>query len=215
MWMPGTPVRTARPASDHIDIYQNWVGEGGGITVGCEQADGVVEYINIYNNLVVNASFAGIQVRGAWGDGLRKNITIYNNTVYGALPAGGNGGAGIYVTTSNLGSNNADAPVIIRNNISMFYFLSDGGGWVGQIRAGNSTIGCKGLGSNNLVYGPQNCSTQYPNCIEVGSRITAAPTSVFVNPGAFDLHLKTGSPACGAGTLVGIVSVDFDGSARP
>ncbi|MFH1150779.1 MAG: right-handed parallel beta-helix repeat-containing protein, partial [Actinomycetota bacterium] len=88
------------PTLNHINIYQNKVSSGGGIVVGCEQADGVVEHINIYNNLVMNVRFSGIQVRGAWGDGLRKNITIYNNTVYGANPAGGHGGAGIYVTTS-------------------------------------------------------------------------------------------------------------------
>ena len=46
------------PSLNHINIYQNLVREGGGITIGCEQADGVVEYINIYNNLVLNASFA-------------------------------------------------------------------------------------------------------------------------------------------------------------
>ena len=55
--------------------------------------------VNIYNNLLINTSFSGIQVRRAYGDGLRKNINIYNNTIYGALPEGGNGGAGIYVTT--------------------------------------------------------------------------------------------------------------------
>ena len=97
----------------------------------------------------------------------------------------------------------------------MFYFLSDGGGWVGQILAGNSSIAAMISADHNLVYGPQNCSSQYPSCVEVGSRISAAPTSVFVNPSAFDLHLKTGSPACGAGILVGIVSFDFDGIARP
>jgi hypothetical protein len=125
---------------------------------------------------------------------LRKNINIHHNTIYGALPAGGNGGAGIYVTTSNLGSNNGDAPVIIRNNISMFYFLSTGGGWVGQIVAGNATIAGKINASHNIVYGPQQCSTQYPNCVEVGSRTTASPGSVFVNPAELDLRLKSGSP---------------------
>lgn len=203
------------PSLNHVDIYQNRVSEGGGIIVGCEQADGVVEYINIYNNLLVNTSFAAIQVRGAWGDGLRKNITIYNNTIYGALPSGGNGGAGIYVTTSNLGSNNGNAPVIIRNNISMFYFLSNGGGWVGQIRAGNSSMAAKISADHNLVYGPQNCPTEYPSCVEVGSRTSAAPGSVFVNPSAFDLHLKNGSPAINTGVVIGIVPIDFDSTPRP
>jgi hypothetical protein len=203
------------PTLNHINIYQNQVGDGGGITVGCEQSDGIVEYINIYNNLVLNVSFTGIDVRGAWGDGLRKNINIYNNTIYGALPEGGNGGAGIYVTTTHLGSNNGDAPVIIRNNISMFYFLSSGGGTLGQIVAGNSSIASMITADHNLVYGPQKCSYDYPSCVEVGNRIFSNPIIVFSNPTAFDLHLKNGSPAIDKGLNINVVPNDFDGFPRP
>ncbi|MDD5371457.1 MAG: right-handed parallel beta-helix repeat-containing protein [Anaerolineaceae bacterium] len=211
-WLAGA---NGTPTLNHIDIYQNLVGDGGGITVGCEQSNGVVEYINIYNNLLLNTSFAGIQVRGAHGDGLRKNINIDNNTIYGALPSGGNGGAGIYVTTSHLGSNNGDAPVIIRNNVSMFYFLSSGGGTVGQILAGNSTIASMITADHNLVFGPQKCSSDYPGCVEVGSRKSADPASVFSNPTAFDLHLTNGSPAIDAGITINRVTDDFDGLPRP
>ncbi|HSM25395.1 MAG TPA: right-handed parallel beta-helix repeat-containing protein [Anaerolineaceae bacterium] len=200
---------------NNIDIYNNRVSDGGGIIVGCEQPEGVVEYINIYNNLVVNTSFSGIQVRGAHGDGLRKNISIYHNTVYGALPSGGNGGAGIYVTTANLGSNNADAPVIIRNNISMFYFLSNGSGTVGQIRAGNSTMASKISASHNLVYGPQVCSSEFPACVEVGTRISAPPSKVFKNPAGYDLSLISISPAIDQGYYVSNVTFDIKGDPRP
>jgi hypothetical protein len=207
-WKAGS---NGTPTLNHIDIYNNYVSDGGGIIVGCEQSVGVVEYINIYNNLVVNAWFSGIQVRAGWGDGLRKNITIYNNTIYGASPAGGNGGAGIFVTTNNLGSNNGDAPVIIRNNISMFYLT----GWVGQITAATSTIASKISASNNLVSGNMKCSDQYPNCVEVGSRISAPPVNVFINPGDFDLKLKSGSTAIDKGHTIGIMNTDFDGTLRP
>ncbi len=154
-------------------------------------------------------------MRGAYGDGLRKNINIYNNTVYGAAPEGGNGGAGIYVTTAHLASNNADAPVIIRNNISMFYFLSSGGGSVGQIRAGTAAMASMITADHNLVYGPQSCSEDYPSCVEVGGRISASPASVFSDPSAPDLHLKSGSPAIDAGMTIGVVPFDFDGVTRP
>jgi hypothetical protein len=200
---------------NRINIYQNRISDGGGIVVGCEQADGVVEYINIINNLVLNARFSGIQVRGAHGDGLRKNINILNNTIYGALPAGGNGGAGIYVTTENLGSNNGDAAVIIRNNVSMFYFLSNGGGSVGQIRAGNAAIAAKISADHNMVSGPQECSSEYPSCVEVGSRTVADAGSVFANPGGFDLRLKSSSPAVNTGVVISSVPVDYDGLSRP
>jgi hypothetical protein len=202
------------PTLNHINIYQNKVYDGGGISVGGEQADGIVEYVNIYNNLIVNAAFAGIQVRNTHGDGLRKNITIYNNTIYGALVAGGNGGAGIYVTTANLKSNNGDAPVIIRNNISMFNFLNGTNAWSGQIVAANAAIAAKISASNNLVSGPLKCSGTYPSCVEVGSRTTAAAASVFVDPAGLNFHLKPGSLAISKGVTVSIVTVDLEGVAR-
>lgn len=212
-WHAGAGGTTA--TLNHVDIFQNLTEGGGGITIGCEQSDGTVEYINIYNNLVLNSYFSGIQVRGAWGDGLRKNINIYNNTVYGAAPSGGNGGAGIYVTTANLGSNNTDPPVVIRNNISNFYFLTTGGGTVGQIRAGNAAIAAKITADHNIVYGPQSCSQDFPACIELGNRISATPTGLYLNPTANDLHLKTGSPAVNSGAAITIVNNDYDGINRP
>jgi hypothetical protein len=200
---------------NHINIYGNYISNSAGIVVGCEQSDGIVEYINIYNNVLYNVSFSGIQVREAWGNGLRKNITIYNNTIYGALPEGGNGGAGIYVTTSNLGTNNGDSPVIIRNNIVMFYFLYNGGGTLGQIVAGNLLVASMITADHNLVYGPQRCSLDYPNCLEVGTRIVSSPTTTFYNPSVPDLHLKAGANAIDTGINISIVTDDFDKVARP
>lgn len=211
-WTAGT---NGEPSLNHINIYQNRVIDSGGITVSCEQAAGVVEYINIYNNLVINAAFVGIHVSGSQGNGLRRNIIIENNTVYGASPLNADGGAGIYVTTSNLGSNNADVPVIIRNNISMFYILATGGGYTGQIRAGNSTIASKVLADHNLVYGRQSCPLDFPSCVELGPRLTASPVDTFVNPGSFDLHLKPGSPAINTGIAHSLVPMDMEGVPRP
>ena len=211
-WTAGS---NGTPTLNHINIYQNYVHDSGGITVGCERSEGIVEYINIYNNLLINIAFSGIQVRGAWGDGLRKNINIYNNTIYGALPSGGNGGAGIYVTTQHLASNNSDRPVIIRNNISNFYFLSTGGGTVGQIRAGNSTMAAMVTADHNIVYGPQTCSLDYPSCLELGTRVSASPTTLFVNPSTFDLHLRNGSPAIDTGMTISLFTNDYNGALRP
>jgi hypothetical protein len=68
---------------------------------------------------------------------------------------------------------------------------------------------------HNLVYGPQKCSFDYPNCVEVGSRISADPGRVFSNSTAFDLDLKIGSPAIDKGLNIDIVPNDFDGITRP
>ncbi len=200
---------------NHINIFQNYIQDSGGIKVGCEQPDGIVEYINIYNNVVINSYFSGIEVRKAWGNGLRKNITIYNNIVFGANPKGGNGGAGIAVTTSNLKTNNADSPVIIRNNISNFYFLSSGGGTVGQIRSADAEGAKLITADHNIVFGPMSCSQEYPNCIELGTRTTADPTSLFVDPSIFNLHTKSTSSAIDNGLDIMLVSQDYDGVVRP
>jgi hypothetical protein len=211
----GTVVNgVTKPTLSHIDIYQNKVSDSGGIQIGAELYAGVVEYINIYNNLVLNAFFSGIQVKRAHGDGLRKNIAIYNNLVYGASPAGGNGGAGISVTTEHLGSNDSSKPVIIQNNISMFSFPS-GTTYAGQIRAGNSTIASMILASNNLVSGPLYCSSDYPSCVEVGSRITANAASVFINPQGLNFHLLNTSPAIDAGVFLSLFNFDYDSLLRP
>jgi hypothetical protein len=202
------------PTLNHVNIYQNYVEEGG-IQVNCERSVGTVEYINIFNNLVVNGRFTGIAVKGSWGDGLKKNINIYNNTIYGASPAGGNGGAGIYIMSENLGTNNSDRPVIIRNNISNFYFLSTGGGTVGQIRAINATVASMVTADHNIVYGPQVCAIDYTACVELGTRVTASPASLYVNPSTFNLHLRSGSPAINAGATISLFTIDYDGATRP
>jgi len=97
----------------------------------------------------------------------------------------------------------------------MFYFLSNGGGWVGQITAGTSKINEKISASNNLVSGPMECSTEFSSCVEVGSRITGSSANVFLNPGMLDLNLKTGSAAIDAGYTIGMVNTDFGGTLRP
>jgi hypothetical protein len=202
------------PTLNHINVFQNKVSNGGGIAVAAEDTGGIVEYVKIYNNLVIDTSFVGISILNGHGDGLKKNIEIYNNTVYGAMREGGNGGAGIYVRTENLGSNDSNPPVIIRNNISMFDFPTSGA-WVGQIIAMNSYVASMISADHNLVYGPQKCSSEYPGCVEVGGRISASSSSVFINPQSYDFHLKDSSPAIDAGTTIGVVANDYEGVSRP
>jgi hypothetical protein len=39
--------------------------------------------------------------------------------------------------------------------------------------------------------------------------------NVFINPGDFDLKLKSGSTAIDKGHTIGIMNTDFDGTLRP
>ena len=209
-WMAGS---NGTPTLNHIDIYQNTVQDCSGIQIGDEQPTGTVEYINVYDNLVINSRFAGITVPDHAGQGgLRKNIKIYNNTVFGVQPNGGQGGSGIMVTTTNLGTNNSDKPVVIRNNISLFYALNGQTMYVGQIRAGNATIAAMIDADHNTVFGPMSCSTTFPACVELGPRVTVNAPALFVNPNGFDLHLLPNSPASATGVLFNDLLFDFDGT---
>ena len=67
----------------------------------------------------------------------------------------------------------------------------------------------------NLVYGRQSCPLDFPNCIELATRLTASPAVTYVNPGSFDLHLKLSSPAINASIMLSLVPTDMDGVPRP
>jgi hypothetical protein len=186
-----------------IDVYSNQLHKAGYIAINSERG-GIVENINVYNNTVYSVGWAGIALSttGAayGGNGLRRNINIHHNTVYDIL---GDGGAGIYITTSNI------EKIDIRNNI--VYVEKDNG----QIVAGTPEISAKITAQYNLVYGSKYCANDHPNCVEMGNwatNITADP--MFVDLVAPDLHLQTNSPAIDVGVNDG-TRIDLDGVTRP
>jgi hypothetical protein len=124
----------------------------GGIAVGSEQG-GTVEQLRIYNNIVMGVSWTGIILSNtghdSGGDGPRRDIQIWNNTV---LDCTGNGGAGIYIVTTNIQN------IVIQNNLIAF-----GDNWNGQITAATADALAELTVDHNLVFGSKHCSLDFPS----------------------------------------------------
>jgi hypothetical protein len=156
--------------------------------LGSEQG-GIAENIEVFNNVVYNTGSTGIGIPGRVGAGPRRNITIYNNSIYKAQY---NGGAGIYITTSNISN------IVIKNNI--VYFNGTNGG----ITAYNSSILMSIQASNNIVFGSRSCSVLYPGCVQL--------PSTYVDPkfvSTTDMRLQSNSPAIGAGVPINNLETDY------
>lgn len=130
----------------------------------------------------------GITNRGAKGSGAAE---WFNNTLYDCGPHGGRDGGAFHVGTGS-------PAVRLRNNI---VYLKPGENYLEP--ADKSPLIS---GENNLWFGAGRGPGNFK------ANVTSDPA--FVNPGAFDFHLRAGSPAIDAGTNTGIPS-DFDGTARP
>lgn len=186
-----------------IDIYSNRVEHAGGITVGSERG-GIAENINIYNNVVIDASWSGIVLHkageGYGGNGLRKNINIFNNTIFRSI---GNGGAGIYIHTANIEN------IVIKNNIVAFDPK-----WVGQITLADPSVRNQVTVDKNLTWGRTECANDALSCVELNTGTIRADPK-FVNSSILDLHLQANSPAINAGLSIPVVNVDLDGNIRP
>ena len=191
------------PSLHNVDVYSNRIEHAGGVSIGSERG-GIVENINIYNNIIIDSACSGVFLHSAGsnagGDGLRKNIFIYNNTIFRSI---GNGGAGIYIATANIEN------IVIKNNIVDF-----GPKWVGQITLAFPSAISKITVDRNLTWGRTECSNDYPNCVELDTgTIRADP--LFVNTASLDLRLQENSPAINSGLTIDIVDRDFDGNLRP
>ena len=189
------------PSLHDVNIYSNWIEHAGGIAIGSERG-GIVENINIYNNIVIDSNYAGIILHGTGSNGLRKNINIFNNTIYRSI---GNGGAGIYIATRNIEN------ITIKNNIVDF-----GPKWVGQITSAysDSSVINQITVDRNLTWGMTECSQTFPNCVELNNG-TIRKDPMFVNPNGLDLRLQTNSPAINIGLTILVVDSDFNGNLRP
>lgn len=182
-----------------VNIYSNRIEHAGGISVGSERG-GTVENVSIYNNIVIDSSWSGIALHEGGGNGLRKNINIFHNTVFRSI---GNGGAGIYIATSNIEG------IVIRNNVVSFDPK-----WVGQITAKYPESVNKITADRNLTWGRQECANDAPDCVElVDGTLRADPK--FVDTYKLDLHLQPGSLAIDTGITLPLIENDFDGTSRP
>jgi len=130
-------------------------------------------------------------------DGL-SNVVIANNTF--VFPNETNRGGQIMLW-------NTQSNIVIQNNI----FYRPVGYAIARFRS--SVSGC--AIDHNLLFGASAMMADSSGCtLDSSNQIGGDP--MFANPWLppYDFHLQASSPAIGAGTSQGAVTVDFDGNAR-
>lgn len=189
-------------STHHILVYQNDVSADAGIALSSEFG-GTIEDIDIFNNVVHDGLYGGIQItkwqeeQGRAGAiGMRRRIRVFNNTVYN-VGSGGVGG-GIHVQ--------CDDPAHIEDISIWNNIVSDN--HAGQLVVPDAVLGVVTL-SHNLLYGDGGLSADSPHCTDC---ISAEPR--FVGTGGDPFELGENSPAIDAGTSAE-VDLDFDGTASP
>jgi parallel beta-helix repeat protein len=177
----------------------NNLGGGSGINM-----DGV-QNSRIENNLLYNNHASGISLYSI--DGAQGSIgnVVVNNTVH--QPSNGrwalnikDGSTGNTALNNILISDHAFRGAIDISADSMNGFVSDYNVVISRFNAGSGTMSL--------------AQWQAQTGNDAHSSVANA-TSLFVNPGAADYHLRANSPAVNEGTATHAPAVDFEGDARP
>jgi hypothetical protein len=168
-------------------------------------SNGLYDRIKVHDHDGYGLQFSCDGCGGAGGNNVVQNSTFYNNKQGGVVAGGSNNnvfnsifynnGIGIIAYGSaihNTVYNNTSGILVggspeVRNNIAI------GGDTIGPHYTGSGANA-----SNNLCSGSG-----------FGCTIQGTASSVFVNAGNADFHLKSGSPAKGAGTDAKDLGVDF------
>jgi len=181
----------------NIDIYQNIVHDNANVQgfALASEMEGLLENINVYNNLIYNNGYNGL-VFGDWGGPVPthplNNIKVINNTMYGNGTSGWGGG----IAMDNQWATN----VTIRNNI-----VSQNTSFTIVVGASVPTL----VIDYNLIDGFLN----YPG--ETRGTNYQEGNPLFQNPTAGDFHIQLGSPAIDHATSSSAPAVDYDTNSRP
>lgn len=173
-----------------VEVYSNISAAPEGIAISAEQG-GVVERVNVYNNVIPATGAYGIVVTD-WMpgvEGVKRDIKIVNNTVFGATYGG------IGVISGNVEN------IVIENNI-----ISDNASW--QLRVVSPAQG-ETAARSNLIDGFKG----YDNEIYGSNPVIGDP--LFIDKDAGDFHVAEGSPAIDSGVAANAPSFDHDGNDRP
>ena len=194
---PGIYVDSWDKYTHHIDVYANVVHDiagADGFTLAAEEG-GLLQYVNIFNNIAYNNYYNGISISNA-GDAAShpvEDCTIINNTFYNNGSADWGGG---------IHNENPDAKnIIIRNNICSnnrhYQIILEE---IGQ----NITI------DHNLIHSFVGEVSGEVTGIDF---VTGDPK--FKNTATADFHITPGSPAEDNGSSTGAPANDYEGNIRP
>jgi parallel beta-helix repeat protein len=180
----------------NINVYNNLVhdiNDDTGIAVATEKG-GRLSNVSIYNNIIYNSKYGGIEVGGWLALGVSpratpvEDIRIINNTLY-------QNGDGIIVK-------NKDAKnIVLRNNI-----LSDN---IRSQLAVELTPMAEVTIENNIIDGCRNSS------FEICGLASMQVDPLFVDPVNKNFKLKNNSPAIDAGVATQAPLLDFESGVRP
>jgi parallel beta-helix repeat protein len=182
-------------------IFGNGAGGGSGINM-----DGVTDTI-VRNNLLYDNHASGISLYQIDGGSGSQNNRVLNNTILMAA----DGRWAINIGTTNSTGNK------VFNNI-----LYTDHSWRGSISIAAANMA--GFESDyNIVMDRFSTDTGNTRLTLTAWQalgfdthsLIATPDQLFVNPGARDYHLKTGSPAIDHGMTLGDVIDDLTGNHRP
>jgi parallel beta-helix repeat protein len=197
---PGDGIISYALVEDNV-IYENGAGGGSGINM-----DGVTHSL-IRNNLLYDNHASGISIYQIDGGSGSHDNRVLNNTIVMAS----NGRWGINIPGTGDTNNK------LFNNIVYNYHS-----WRGSITIGSPTL--SGFESDYNVLMDRFSTDDGDTRITLAQwqalgydahSILATPTQLFVDASADDYHLKAGSPAINAGTLLGDVTDDLEGNPRP
>jgi parallel beta-helix repeat protein len=166
-----------------------------------------------------NSLIEGCRIHNAYSHGIHEyigatnplNNTIRNNTVYN----NGYVGIGMYLGSGSVAYNNlvyGNGSDGFKTNGSAYGIYNNtiynNAGWAINFNANGGHTA-----RNNIFY--QNSSGGVNNTSNhtLSNNLTSNPS--FINAGAANFHLQSGSSAINAGITVGVVTTDFDAVARP
>jgi hypothetical protein len=181
-------------------IYENGVGGGSGINM-----DGVTDSV-VRNNLLYNNHASGISVFQLDGGSPSQNNRVLNNTVI--MPANGRWAFNIPNTENNKLFNN----IVLNNHPyrgSILIGAPVSAGFESDYNIVMDRFAADGEGDMILTLAEWQALGY-----DLHSFI-ADTSQLFVDAGASDYHLKTGSPAIDKGIPLMDVVVDLEGAARP
>ena len=189
-----------------------------GIELASEHRDRSTSHITARNNLIYHCNTAGVSIGGyAPERGHTNHSTVVNNTLYENDTAGtGSGefqmqwnmeddvfannivyaGPGCLMVRNRSQADKSQAPVVVDHNV--YYCTS--GPQMSKWAAASATV----TGFDDYVRSTGN------------DRHSSFGNPLFVDPARADFHLRSGSPAIGAGRATGlpIGELDLDGSPR-
>ncbi|KAA3654468.1 MAG: hypothetical protein DWQ04_34335 [Chloroflexi bacterium] len=179
----------------NIEVYQNTTHHcGASITIASEKG-GLLEHVNIYNNIVYQNKSNGLEI-GNWGEpGIFvhpiENVHFINNTAYNNGTDGWGGGF--------FNENPDVSGIVVRNNI----FSQNHTSQIINESTASLTV------DHNLIDGTQDDE----NAINDVNFVLGNP--LFIRASEANFHLQANSPAIDNGSAVDAPTNDFDGIPRP